>query len=146
MAGRKAKAVSSATGGLGGVLRGMAMPIIAGSMAVGTVAPIVGGVRKSKQINASRANLKNFNPQLEDVDENTINNYFDVIRTFSPSAASNPIVAGNIVNKMVEFGGVDHNLVKSLVDIEEKGAKVKGYNLGTIKDFAVHSAGPALHA
>jgi len=57
-------------------------------------------------------------PQLEEKDSEQIKDYFDVIKTFSPKAASNPLVAGALVNKMMEFGGVDHKLVQDIAAIE----------------------------
>jgi len=65
------------------------------------------------------------NPQLEGKDEQQIKDYFQVIKTFSPKAASNPLVAGALVNKMMEFGGTDHKLVQDLVSIQS----------GTAPDF-----------
>ena len=57
-------------------------------------------------------------PQLMDKDPQQIRDYFDVVKTFSPKSASNPLVAGALVNKMMEFGGVDHKLVQDLNNIE----------------------------
>ena len=57
-------------------------------------------------------------PQLAEKDQEEIKDYFDVVKTFSPKAAANPLVAGALVNKMMEFGGVDHKLVQDIVAIE----------------------------
>ena len=57
-------------------------------------------------------------PQLAEKNQEDIKDYFNVIKTFSPKAASNPLVAGALVNKMMEFGGVDHKLVQDLAAIE----------------------------
>ncbi len=58
------------------------------------------------------------NPALEGKDPEKIKDYFNVIKTFSPKAASNPLVAGSLVNKMMEFGGVDHKLVQDIAAIQ----------------------------
>ena len=57
-------------------------------------------------------------PQLKEMNPEQVRDYFDVVKTFSPHTASNPIVAGHIVNKMMEFGGVDHKLVQDLMDMQ----------------------------
>ena len=67
----------------------------------------------------SKMSLANYTPSLADEDPKMVNDYFNVVKAYSPAAARNPIVAGALVNKMIEFGGVDHNLVKGLVDIEK---------------------------
>jgi len=57
-------------------------------------------------------------PQLAEKDQEQLKDYFNVIKTFSPRTASNPLVAGHLVNKMIEFGGVDHKLVQDIAAIE----------------------------
>lgn len=62
-------------------------------------------------------------PQLAEKDQDQIRDYFDVIKTYSPRAAANPLVAGALVNKMMEFGGVDHKLVQDIANIESNKEK-----------------------
>jgi len=76
--------------------------------------PIVG----SAKIQSSYSQLAKKTPQLAEKDKDQIKDYFNVIKTFSPKAASNPLVAGALVNKMIEFGGVDHKLVQDIASIE----------------------------
>jgi len=57
-------------------------------------------------------------PQLAEKDQEQLKDYFNVVKTFSPRTASNPLVAGHLVNKMIEFGGVDHKLVQDIASIE----------------------------
>jgi len=57
-------------------------------------------------------------PQLAGKDPEQLRDYFNVIKTFSPKSASNALVAGHLVNKMIGFGGVDHKLVQDLSSIE----------------------------
>jgi hypothetical protein len=57
-------------------------------------------------------------PSLQGKDPQQLADYFDVVKSYSPRAASNPLVAGALVNKMIEFGGVDHKLVKDIADIQ----------------------------
>jgi len=58
-------------------------------------------------------------PILQEQDEDTVKDYFSVIKQYAPRAASNPLVAGALVNKMIQFGGVDHKLVQDLASIQE---------------------------
>jgi hypothetical protein len=80
----------------------------------GLVDPIVQGVK----INSSFNKMIGKTPQLEEADQEKVRDYFDVIKTYSPHAAANPLVAGALVNKMMEFGGVDHKLVQDLINIQ----------------------------
>lgn len=57
-------------------------------------------------------------PILQEKDPDQVKDYFKVVETFSPKAATNPLVAGAIVNKMIEFGGVDHKLVQDISSIQ----------------------------
>ena len=74
---------------------------------------------RQAQAQQSYKNLIAKNPVLAGKDPEQIKDYFNVIKTFSPKAASNPLVAGSIVNKMMEFGGVDHKLVQDISSIQE---------------------------
>ena len=57
-------------------------------------------------------------PQLSEYPEQEVKDYYSVVKTFSPKAAANPLVAGTLVNKMLQFGGVDHKLVQDIASIE----------------------------
>lgn len=57
-------------------------------------------------------------PSLSEKDPEKVKDYFKVVQTFSPKAATNPLVAGALVNKMMEFGGVDHKLVQDISSIQ----------------------------
>jgi len=70
------------------------------------------------QLARSYSDLTTKVPSLQGKDPQQIADYFDVVRSYSPRAASNPLVAGALVNKMIEFGGVDHKLVKDIADIQ----------------------------
>jgi chorismate synthase len=89
--------------------------VTAGAIAKETIGePIVQGIKIRNSFKA----LKEKTPQLNEKDDNDIKDYFNVIKTFSPKSASNPLVAGALVNKMMEFGGVDHKLVQDISAIE----------------------------
>ena len=57
-------------------------------------------------------------PILSEYPEQEVRDYYNVVKTFSPKAASNPLVAAALVNKMIQFGGVDHKLVQDIANIE----------------------------
>ena len=57
-------------------------------------------------------------PQLAEADQGKLRDYFGVVKAFSPKAASNPLVAGSLVNKMLQFEGVDHKLVQDIAALQ----------------------------
>lgn len=74
-----------------------------------------------KQKRAEASGYKNMmakNPSLSEYPEEQVKDYFSVVDSFSPKSASNPLVAGALVNKMIQFGGVDHKIVQDLANIE----------------------------
>ena len=108
---------------------------------------LIDPILKAQQLNNSYNQLAEKTPQLAEKDQDQVREYFDVIKSFSPKSAANPLVAGALVNKMMEFGGVDHRLVHDLVSIESGAAQpsltqnlldsaaksVADVNLGTFK-------------
>ena len=75
-------------------------------------------IKKNRDIKRSFASMSEKVPQLAEKDPDQIQDYFSVVKTFSPKVASNPLVAGALVNKMIEFGGIDHKLVQDISAIE----------------------------
>ena len=80
----------------------------------GIVDPII----QESRINKSFTELPKYTPQLAEADQDKIRDYFNVVKTYSPHSAANPLVAGALVNKMMEFGGVDHKLIQDLSNIQ----------------------------
>jgi len=97
-----------------------------GLAAAGGAAELATPIVRATQANSARKRLVDYTPSLQGVDEKVVDDYFNVIKTFAPTIARNAIVSGDLVNKMVQFGGVDHNLVKGMVDIE-RGASSPGF-------------------
>ena len=94
-------------------------------LAAATKELVVDPLVMNAKVNKSFETMTQKVPQLAEKDQDQIRDYFDVIKTYSPRAASNPLVAGALVNKMMEFGGVDHKLVQDIADIEaSKGGTV----------------------
>lgn len=97
-----------------------ALPIAALAGTAGLAAVEAGGeIRKHMQIAATEKHLIDANPELADFDQQKIKDYFDVVKLYSPQAARNPLVAGSLVHKMLQFGGVDHKLVQDIAGLEK---------------------------
>ena len=96
------------------ILQGLAL----GALGVKLATELGGGaISKVKSFNDYDDMMKK-NPMLSDYDKKDTKDYFGVVKTFSPKSASSPLVAGALVNKMIQFGGVDHKIVQDLVNIE----------------------------
>ena len=76
-------------------------------------------IERSKQKKA----YKNMVTERGLEDNKETQDYFNVVRTFSPLAATNPIVAATMVNRMKEFGGVDPNMVAAMTNIKSQENK-----------------------
>ena len=106
--------------GAAGILQKLKIPalIAGGTLATATVAKeLLKPVIEHFQAQGTLEKVKQM-PQLAGEDPTMVEQYFNVIKTFSPKAATNPLVAGALVNKMVEFGGVDHKLVQDLAALQ----------------------------
>jgi hypothetical protein len=106
-------------GSLGTFIKNWAVPALAVAGTTGVIKETyVDPAIQAGQIEKSYRQLKSKTPQLKEVDSKTMKDYFKVVKDFSPKAAANPLVAGALVNKMVQFGGVDHKLVQDIVNIQ----------------------------
>lgn len=100
-------------------------PIHTGLKALGIAA--IGGTLADELVRRARHGLAmrtayddmiKKNPMLSEYPKEEVEDYYSVIKTFSPKAAANPLVAGALVNKMIQFGGVDHKLVQDIANIQ----------------------------
>lgn len=73
-----------------------------------------------KAENAYKGMFEKF-PELQQVDQSKIDDYWNIMREYSPAMTHNPIVAGQFIKNMVDFGmeGIDHPTLKSLIDIQD---------------------------
>jgi len=113
-------------------LKTYALPtLFAGTGAALAKENVVDPATEAIKINQSYNKMFEKHPNLKEEDENQVKDYFNVVKTYSPAAAKNPVVAGSMVNRMVEFEGVDHNLVSALGNIKDpdKDKKVTQSNL-----------------
>lgn len=99
---------------VGDIAKPVAYTALAGSALAAAGTALHHGI----QISNTEREIINKNPELAQYDNALVKDYFDVIKTYSPQAARNPLVAGALVRKMIEFGGVDHKLVQDLGSIE----------------------------
>jgi hypothetical protein len=101
---------------LGGVL-------LAGTAASQIKEGIVDPARTAYQVARSSKDMMKKYPNLKQEDPDKVKDYFNVVKQFSPRAAANPLVAGALVNKMIQFGGVDHKLVQDLIQKDSTTAQ-----------------------
>lgn len=135
------KGIVDASAAIGARAKGalnVAMPLAYSGMALGLLKNVVAKPTiEAINIMKSRKDMMSKYPNLGEEDPEVIKDYFDVVRTFSPKAASNPLVAGSIVNKLVQFGGVDHKLIQDLGSIQSDSDDFSNkINLELIKGFA----------
>jgi hypothetical protein len=107
--------------------------MLAAATAIGGTAlkdNVINPLAGKASIMKSKHDMMKLTPSLRDEDEKIVKNYFNVVKTFSPKAASNPLVAGALVNKMIQFGGVDHKLVQDLAKMQ-KDSGTRGDNLSS---------------
>lgn len=76
-------------------------------------------MRREQEMAESYSQILQTTPALVGEDQEKVRDYFGVVKTFAPNAAANPLVAGALVNKMVQFGGVDHKLVQDMASLQE---------------------------
>jgi len=91
---------------------------ITSALGYGAKHGIIDPMKEKSKIRKSKKLITDRYPNLATEDPKKIKRYFDVVKEYSPKAASNPLVAGSIVNRMNQYGGVDHKLVQDLVGIE----------------------------
>lgn len=109
------KALSSAP------LKTLGLGLGAGVMAKQLYAPIAD---KYKSEAAYPEMFERF-PELKDVPNSKVDDYWNIMREYSPSMTHNPIVAGQFIKNMVDFGmnGIDHPTLKSLIDLQGASEK-----------------------
>ena len=104
--------------GLGALAATAALPFgigVTDSVNHGVIQPL----KTKGQIRKSQKQIMDKFPNLKQEDPNKVKDYFNVVKQYSPKAAANPLVAGALVNKMIQFGGVDHKLVQDLASIQK---------------------------
>lgn len=57
-------------------------------------------------------------PSLREKDPQLIRRYYETIFNTNPSITKDPVATGNLLERMVNFGGSDHALIKDLAETE----------------------------
>ena len=115
------EAAKTTTGIVGRLFKNLRGPLpLAGITAGGLFAgsELYKYLKQQSDISNSYKTMQEKVPSLTEYPQDRIKDYFEVVKTFSPKSASNPLVAGALVHKMLEFGGVDHKLVQDLSKME----------------------------
>jgi len=116
--------------GMGAGLKNVATDVLApiglAGLGIGTLTSLLHPLVQRAQSAVAYDQLTKKVPSLAEKDPEQVKDYFNVVRTFSPKAATNPLVAGALVNKMIEFGGVDHKLVQDIASIQSAMPLVAG--------------------
>lgn len=90
-----------------------------GGMAASAASQIYNAVEdKVKSHNAYHDMFEEF-PELKDADRKQVDKYWTVLRDYSPELTRNPLVAGQFVSNMMQYGmrGIDHNTIGQLASI-----------------------------
>lgn len=119
----------------GGVVRGAKWwadnyaPAMAAMALAGVAAPVIAaGVRSMTQsgtLKNSLTRLLRSHPELRN--DPNVAQYFQILATFAPNVAENPILAGNLLKRWHETGPdlITPNMIKELLDIESQSGNVK---------------------
>jgi len=67
-------------------------------------------------------------PQLKEVPRETVDKYWGVLNDYAPKLTINPLVAGQFVENMLNYGvrGIDHNVASQLMEAENRGRSSSG--------------------
>jgi len=103
---------------MGDITKNLLQGLAVGALATTLGSEMYSGLKRRAAQKRAFKDMAEKVPAIKGYPEEEIADYFDVVKTFSPKSASNPLVAGALVNKMLQFGGVDHKLVQDLANIE----------------------------
>jgi hypothetical protein len=104
-------------------------PAIAAMAMAGVTAPVIaGGIRamtQSGQLKNSLSRLLRQHPELRN--DPNVAHYFQILTTFAPHVAQNPILAGNLLKRWHETGPdlITPNMIKELLDIENQSGNIE---------------------
>jgi hypothetical protein len=103
---------------------------IMGALALGGVAApvIASGVKaitQSSNLKNSLGKLLRQHPELRN--DPNVAHYFQILTTFAPHVAQNPILAGNLLKRWHETGPdlITPNMIKELLDIENQSGNIE---------------------
>lgn len=92
------------------------------TLALGTQA-LLGTRAQRSALKQSLENVKKQYPELK-ADKMT-DQHFEALSTFSPTIARNPVVTGNLLLKMKQWGTIDHKTIQDLIQMEKNLAETR---------------------
>lgn len=133
--GRGSKYVWGGKAGKGGVVRGAKWwsdnykPAIAAMAMSGVAAPVIAAgvkaITQSGNLKNSLTRLLRQHPELRN--DPNVAHYFQILTTFAPHVAQNPVLAGNLLKRWHETGPdlITPNMIKELLDIENQSGNIE---------------------
>jgi hypothetical protein len=101
---------------IGAVGLGLNALVDAASAPVGSVKNQVGkAVGYQKMLEGS--------PELQQMPSMQVKNMFDVLHSFAPDIASQPVAAAGIVSNMAQYDTVDHKTIQDLITMQKNYAE-----------------------
>jgi len=95
---------------------------------------LLGGIHdKYKKHHAYKDMFVKF-PELQEADPVKVDDYWNLMSDFAPEMTKNPLVAGQFIKQMIDFGmrGVDAPTLKNIIDIQGAVDKKKGEGLKNV--------------
>lgn len=104
----------------GEALKEYTVPALAGVGILGLANELIAApIRERRQLANSYSLIRENNPALEGLSDDQLQKYFEVVETYSPETAKNPLAAGAVINKMYQFQGVDPKIIQDLASIHK---------------------------
>ena len=96
-----------------------------GSVAAPVIASGVKAITQSGGLKSSLTRLLRQHPELRN--DPNVGHYFQILTTFAPHVAQNPILAGNLLKRWHETGPdlITPNMIKELLDIENQSGNIE---------------------
>jgi hypothetical protein len=105
---------------VGEAIKEYTVPALAGIGMLGLANELIAApIRDKRQLTQSYNLIKEDNPALEGLSDDQLRKYFEVVETYSPETAKNPLAAGAVINKMYQFQGVDPKIIQDLAAIHK---------------------------
>lgn len=111
-------------------MRPMVQPVVAGlkNMAIhaGALGLMTGGMAAvgaavdHVKLNSSYQKMLQLYPELQRENPERVKLYFDSIANSSPSVAQQPLVAGSLIKRLINYDGFDHTVHKDLVSAQSQ--------------------------
>ena len=104
-------------------------PAMAAMALAGVTAPVIAsGIKamtQSGNLKVSLTRLLNQHPELRN--DPNVAHYFQILTTFAPHVAQNPVLAGNLLKRWHETGPdlITPNMIKELLDIENQSGNIE---------------------